>query len=69
MVQRLDNKSFEYPLSKKRYYRASTRNKITIHKIEYENDQMYPIYCSGDQFKNQIESLLLQNKKIFTMFT
>ena len=53
----------------KSYYRASTRNKINISITEYENEQMYPIYCSGDKFKDHMELLLLKRNLKIPIFT
>lgn len=57
-----DCKDIKIFFLKENHYKIETRNDINIHAFRYETKQLYLIYLSQKDFKDNLESLLLENK-------
>ena len=61
MINDLDNEGIKFPVSKKDYCRIERQN-ICINVFCYENDLTYPVYASGQKFKNCMDLSLISNE-------
>ena len=52
MINDLNYKGIEFPVSKKNFSKIEIKNKICINVFYYENKLTYPIYVSDQKFKN-----------------
>ena len=52
MINDPDYKGIEFPVSKKDFSKIEVKTKICISAFWYENKLTYPIYASGQKFKN-----------------
>ena len=67
MINDLDYKGIQFPVSKKNYCRIERQNNICINLFCYENNLTYPVYVSGQKFGNYIDLLLISNDNNHTM--
>ena len=62
MVNDLDCKDIEFPVSRKDYSRIEQKNNIFINAFCYENGLTYPVYVSNEKLENCIDLLMITNK-------
>ena len=62
MINDLNYKGIEFPVSKKNFSKIEIKNKICINVFYYENKLTYPIYVSDQKFKNWTNLLLISNE-------
>ena len=62
MVNDLDYKDIEFPVSRKDYSRIEQKNNIFINAFCYENGLTYPVYVSNEKLENCIDLLMITNK-------
>ena len=59
MVNELNYKDIEFPVTIKQINKIEKQNDINISVFGYENGQPFPIYISKEKFKNHVEMLLI----------
>lgn len=52
----------EFLISQKNYHKIERKNEININIFGYKNKQTYPIHLWKENYKDQIQLLLLKNK-------
>ena len=61
MIEKLDYSGIEFPISKKDYNKIEKKNGIRVNVFGYENKQPYPIHISKEDFKMELNLLLLES--------
>ena len=61
MVDRLDYSGVKFPISKKDYNKIEKKNGIRVNVFGYENKQPFPIHISKEDFKMELNLLLLDS--------
>ena len=61
MIEKLDYSGIEFPISKKDYNKIEKKNGIRVNVFGYENKQPFPIHISKDDFKMELNLLLLDS--------
>ena len=59
MINELNYKRIEFPLSQKHYNKVEKQNSIRINVFGYEDGQPFPIHISKETFKDQMNLLLI----------
>ena len=62
MVNDLDYKGIEFPVSKKDFNKIEKKNNIWINVFCYENKLVYPVYVSNEKFGNFVGLLLITSE-------
>ena len=62
MVNDLDYKGIEFPVSKKDYSKMEQKNNICINVFCYENGSTYPVYVSNEKFENCMDLLVITDE-------
>ena len=61
MIEKLDYSGIEFPISKKDYNKIEKKNGIRVNVFGYENKQPFPIHISKDDFRMELNLLLLDS--------
>ena len=61
MIEKLDYSGIEFPISKKDYNKIEKKNGIRVNVFGYENKQPFPIHISKEDFKMELNLLLLDS--------
>ena len=61
MIEKLDYSGIEFPISKKDYSKIEKKNGIRVNVFGYENEQPFPIHISKEDFKMELNLLLLDS--------
>ena len=61
MIEKLDYSGIEFPISKKDYNKIEKKNEIRVNVFGYENKQPFPIHISKEDFKMELNLLLLDS--------
>ena len=61
MIEKLDYSGIEFPISKKDYNKIEKKNGIRVNVFGYENKQPFPIHISKEDFKMELNLLLLES--------
>ena len=67
IVNDLDYEGIELPVSKKDYRRIEQRKDICINAFCYENGLTYPVYVSGQKFKDRMDLLIIYTMVMILM--
>ena len=62
MINDLDYKGIEFPVSKKDFNKIEVEYNICISVFCYENNLVYPVYVSNKKFENCVDLLLIRDK-------
>ena len=62
LINNLDDKRIEFPMSIKDFNKIVVRSKIFINVFCYENTLSYPILISDQKFKNSMDLLIISDK-------
>ena len=62
MVNDLDYKGIEFPVSKKDYCKIKQKNNVCINVFCYENNLVYPVHISDQKFKDCMDLLMITDK-------
>ena len=62
MVNDLDDEGIEFPISKKKFSKIEQKNNICINVFCYENNLVYPVPISDQQFQDHMNLLLISDK-------
>ena len=62
MVNDLDNKDIEFPVSKKDYKKTEQKTNICINVFCYENGLTCPVHISKQKFKEYMDLLLINEE-------
>ena len=62
MINDLDYKGIEFPVSKKDFNKIEVKYNICISVFCYENNLVYPVYVSNKKFENCLDLLLITDK-------
>ena len=62
MINDLDYKGIEFPVSKKNFSNIEEETKFVSVFFFYENKLTYSIYVSDQKFENSMDLLLISNK-------
>ena len=63
-MQVLIMKALSFLLSKRYYHKIEAKNNLSINVFVYENKNIYAIHLSKQNFENQMELLMIDNKII-----
>ena len=64
MINELNYDGIAFPVTQKQYNKIETQNNIRINVFGYEKGQPFPIHISKEEFKNQMNLLLItKNEK------
>ena len=55
MVNGLDYEGIEFPVSRKDYCKIEQKNNVCINVFCYENNLVYPVYISDQNFEDHID--------------
>ena len=61
MVDRLDYSGIKFPISEKDYNKIVKKNGIRVNVFGYESKQLFPIHISKEDFKMELNLLLLES--------
>ena len=61
MVNNLDYKGIEFPVSKNDFSKIEENNNICINVFCYDNNLVYPVYVSNQKFKTCMDLLMITN--------
>ena len=61
MIEKLDYSGIEFPILKKDYNKIEKKNGIRVNVFGYENKQPFPIHISKEDFKMELNLLLLDS--------
>ena len=59
LVEGLNYKGIEFPVSQKHYNKVEKQNSVRINVFDYEKGQPFPIHISKETFNDQINLLLI----------
>ena len=62
MINDLDYKGIEFPVSNNNFSKIEVKNKIFINVFCYKNKLTYTIYISDQKFENSMDLLLISNE-------
>ena len=62
MINDLDYKGIEFPVSNNNFSKTEVKNKIFINVFCYKNKLTYTIYISDQKFENSMDLLLISNE-------
>ena len=62
MINDLDYKGIEFPVSNNNISKIEVKNKIFINVFCYKNKLTYTIYISDQKFENSMDLLLISNE-------
>ena len=62
-IENLDYSEIEFPVTTKQYNKIEKQNKININVFGYEDKQPYPIYVSKENYKDNMNLLLITENK------
>ena len=62
MVNDLDQKGIELPISKKHLSKIEKKNNICINVFCYENNLVYPVYVSSKKIENFMDLLMITDE-------
>ena len=62
MVNNLDYKGIEFPVSKKDFGKIEKENYICMSVFCYENNLVYPVYVSDQKFEDCVDLLVIPNE-------
>ena len=65
IVKQLNYDGIEFPVQEKDFNKIEMMNNVCINMFAYENKLVFPIYVSGQNFKNSMDLLLLKNDNNF----
>ena len=62
MINDLDYKGIEFPVSNNNFSKIEVKNKIFINVFCYKNKLTHTIYISDQKFENSMDLLLISNE-------
>ena len=60
-INKLNDEGINFPISKKDYCKIELQNKICVNVFCYENKVVYPVYLSDQNFRDNMDLLLISN--------
>ena len=61
-INKLNDEGINFSISKKDYCKIELQNKICVNVFCYENKVVYPVYLSDQNFRDNMDLLLISNK-------
>ena len=61
VIEKHDYDGIEFPVQKKDFNKIEVKNNICVNMFVYQNELVFPIYVSDQEFEDSMDLLLLAN--------